>query len=149
MATKLNPAAVNDKWGGVLCLTLGSTKPDNFEEILTAFDKIIHDKKHYVISVFDEVSNLFMGDAELLLSHNGFDYALLSNEQPYKDGTHITFKWFRYGFNRDGYYSRTDRFYNFASLDDYNALQTQIDELKQQAFALQLEKDVLEKANEL
>ena len=71
-----------------------------------------------------------MGDAELLVSHNGLDYVLLSNEQPYEDGTHITFKRFRYGFNRDGYYSRTVQFYNFASLKDYNALQSKIDALE-------------------
>lgn len=118
--------------GGVLYLELGDTKPDNFEEILATFDKIIKDKKHYVISVFDSVNNQFMGDAELLLSHNGLDYVLISNEQPYDDGTHITFKRFRYGFNRDGYYSRTGQFYNFASLKDYNSLQSQIDELKSQ-----------------
>ena len=116
--------------GGVLCLTLGSTKPDNFDEILEAFDKIIKDKKHYVISVFDEVNGQFMGDAELLLSHNGIDYVLVSNDQPYEEGTHITFKRFRYGFNRDGYYSRTGQFYNFASLKDYNTLQSKIDALE-------------------
>ena len=116
--------------GGVLCLELGNTKPDNFDEIIEAFDKIFKDKKHYVISVFDSATNQFMGDAELLLSHNGLDYVLLSNEQPYEDGTHITFKRFRYGFNRDGYYSRTVQYYNFASLKDYNDLDKRIKALE-------------------
>lgn len=118
--------------GGVLCLTLGSTKPDNFEEILEAFNKIIKDKKHYVISVFDSVNNQFMGDAELLLSHNGLDYVLLSYELVYEEPPHLVIKVIKYTFNRDGAYGRAEIFFKFASLKDFNSLQSQIDELKSQ-----------------
>ena len=114
----------------MLCLTLGSTKPDNFEEILEAFDKIIKDKKHYVISVFDAVTGQFMGDAELLVSHNGIDYALLSYELVYPEPPHLVIKVIRYTFNRDGAYDRAENFFKFASLNDFNSLQSQIDELK-------------------
>ena len=98
---------------------------------MTAFDKIIKDKKHYVISVFDKVTGRFMGDAELLVSHNGIDYTLLSYELVYEEPPHLVIKVIRYTFNRDGVYGRAENFFKFASLNDYNSLQTQIDELKQ------------------
>lgn len=130
MITKLNPAALNEDWGGVLCLNLGSAKPDNFNEILAAFDSIIKDKKHYIISVFDAEDVKFMGDAELLVSNNGVDYVLLSNELLYQEGSHFGLKRFRYAFNRDGTYNRSINISKFASLKDYNSLKSQIDELK-------------------
>ncbi len=129
MITKLNPAALNDNWG-VLCLTLGSIKPDNFDEIIVAFGKITNDKKHYIISVFDSVDNRFMGDAELLVSYSTGDYVLLSNEQVYAEGSHLVHKRFRYSFNSNGNYSRTVHKFNFASVDDYNNLNERIKALE-------------------
>ena len=99
---------------------------------MTAFDKIIKDKKHYVISVFDKVTGWFMGDAELLVSHNGIDYALLSYELVYEEPPHLVIKVIKYTFNRDGVYGRAENFFEFASLKDFNSLQSQIDELKSQ-----------------
>ena len=98
---------------------------------MEAFDKIIKDKKHYIISVFDAEDVKFMGDAELLVSNNGVDYVLLSNELVYPEGSHFGLKRFRYAFNRDGGYNRSTLLDIFASLKDYNTLQSQIDELKQ------------------
>lgn len=72
-----------------------------------------------------------MGDAELLLSHNGIDYILLSYELVYEERPHLVIKVIRYTFNRDGTYGRAENFFKFASLNDYNSLQTQINELKQ------------------
>ena len=73
-----------------------------------------------------------MGDAELLLSHNGIDYVLLSYELVYEEPPHLVIKVIRYTFNRDGAYGRAENFFKFASLNDFNSLQSQIDELKSQ-----------------
>lgn len=117
--------------GGVLCLTLGKNKPENFDEILNKFDEVIKDKKHHIISVYDSALGRFMGDAELLITHNNIDYVLLSFDLIYLYDTHYAIEIYRYGFNRNGYYSRTIQTFNCASVNDFNSLQSQIDELKQ------------------
>lgn len=120
MITKLNPAALNPDWGGVLCLELGSQKPDNFDEILKKLEDVFNSKKHFLISIFDEYEGRYLGDAEMVFKgDSGF---ILQQIRLNSKGTVSSYS---YEFSKDGTYRRIYYEQNF------NALQTQIDELKQ------------------
>lgn len=100
MITKLNPLALNENWGGVLCLTLGSEKPENFDEIYNTLKSIFEQKLFYDIKIFDTIINTYLGDCETVLQTSGY-YAI---RQVSGADTRITVR--EYKFYDDGRYER-------------------------------------------
>ncbi len=121
MITKLNPAVVNDKWGGVLYLELGGTKPDNFEDIRSKLLEHINRQKYYSITVHDIDWNIELNSPELIYSDGG--NAVIMRQISIDDNFLLTI--IEYYFYSDGNYARWAR-----NIDTTQQLQTQIDELK-------------------
>ena len=121
MITKLNPAVVNDKWGGVLCLKLGSLKPDNFKEIYDKLLEHVNGQKYYSITVHDIDWNLELNSPELMYSYGD---NVIIRQISIDDNFQLTI--IEYYFYSDGNYVRWAR-----TIDTVQQLQTQIDELKQ------------------
>lgn len=120
MITKLNPAVVNDKWGGVLYLELGNTKPDNFEDIRSKLLEHINRQKYYSITVYDIDWNIELNSPELI--YTGGDTVIM-RQISIDDNFLLTI--IEYYFYGDGNYVRWAR-----TIDTTQQLQTQIDELK-------------------
>ncbi len=103
--TMIDPRALNPNWGGVICLNLSSQKPEKFEEIYSALTTALFSKKHYLISVFDEELNGFLGDCELAVDYNReYDTVLI---QQVKMRTPVVIDIYQYYFGADGYYYRS------------------------------------------
>ena len=120
MITKLNPAAVNDKWGGVLYLELGDNKPDNFEDIRRKLLEHINRQKYYSITVHDISWNIELNSPELIYGNGG---TVIMRQISIDDKFLLTI--IEYYFYGDGNYVRWAR-----TIDTTQQLQTQIDELK-------------------
>ena len=121
MITKLNPAAVNDKWGGVLYLELGDTKPDNFEDIRSKLLEHLNRQKYYSITVYDTAWNLELNSPELIYSNDG--NTVIMRQISIDDNFLLTI--IEYYFYGNGNYVRWAR-----NINTIQQLQTQIDELK-------------------
>ena len=101
---KLNPQALNDKWGGVICLELGSSKPSNFGEILAILKDIVDNHRHYLISVIDiDNPNVVYGDYEQISKEINGAYAI-TQTLTFGDGRHRVV---RYWFYEDGRYGKS------------------------------------------
>ena len=120
---KLNPAAINPDWGGVLCLTLGNTKPDNFEDIRSKLLEHINRQKYYSITVHDISWNIELNSPELIYSYDG--NTVIIRQISFDDNFLLTI--IEYYFYGDGNYVRWAR-----NIDTIQQLQSQIDELKSQ-----------------
>lgn len=129
MATyKLNPQALNNKWGGgVICLELGSTKPDNFDDIIVTLREIVESEKHYIVSIYDTVDNCFFGDCEVIYYQDGhFD---VFQNLIYASGMGRILQ-YRF-YDNAGIYSRTTTNVKVMKDTDYNNLLTRISALEQ------------------
>ena len=120
---KLNPAAINPDWGGVLCLTLGNTKPDNFEDIRRKLLEHINQQKYYYITVHDIDWNIELNSPELIFKAN--TDSVIIRQITIDDNFLLTI--IEYYFYGDGNYVRWAR-----NVDTIQQLQSQIDELKSQ-----------------
>ena len=124
MATyKLNPAAINPDWGGVLCLKLGSQKPDNFEDIRRKLLEHINRQKYYSITVHDIDWNIELNSPELIFKDN--TDGVIIRQITIDDNFLLTI--IEYYFYGNGNYVRWAR-----NVDTIQQLQSQIDELKSQ-----------------
>lgn len=126
MATyKINPAAINPKWGGVLCLTLGSKKPDNFEEIYDKLIEHVKGEKQYTITIYDKDWKIYYGTPDIFeVSYTGSGSVLLRITRVQNlSGTYLTLDYY---FNKDKTYQK-----HFTEKNLFSSLQSQIDELKQ------------------
>lgn len=133
MATyKLNPQALNDKWGGVVCLELGNTKPDNFDEILIILKDITDNKKSYLISIF-ETDGRYLGDAEIIFKERSENCYKITQSHIYGDGRVFIFTYY---FYIDGRYKREVNQY-FALMNEtsisqrISALEQKLNEITQ------------------
>ena len=121
MKVKLNPAALEPDWGGVLCLELGSQKPDDFDEIHDKLLECMNYQKHYSITVHDIDWNVELNNPELIFSDGNKNIIL--RQITIDDQFILTI--IEYYFNNDGNYVRWAR-----NIDTISQLQSQIDELK-------------------
>lgn len=105
MVTKINPTALNDKWGGIICLNLSNEKPNDFDEILKILEDVCNNKKHYLISVFDTELNRFLGDCEIVekIDSNITQYYIEQTKIQSTTALNI----YRYYFNSDKTYLRS------------------------------------------
>ena len=118
MITKLNPAVVNDKWGGVLYLELGETKPDNFEDIRSKLLEHINRQKYYSITVHDISWNLELNSPELIYSDGG--NTVIMRQISFDDNFLLTI--IEYYFYGDGNYVRRAR-----NIDTVNTVSGKVD----------------------
>ena len=118
MITKLNPAVVNDKWGGVLYLELGDTKPDNFEDIRSKLLEHINRQKYYSITVHDISWNLELNSPELIYSDGG--NTVIMRQISFDDNFLLTI--IEYYFYGDGNYVRRAR-----NIDTVNTVSGKVD----------------------
>lgn len=114
--------------GGVLCLELGNTKPDNFDEILATLKIIIGTKKHWVISIFDIEDNTFLGDCEVVASTEAGRYSI----QNIRINTKYYIKVYSYAFMDNGTYTRTAPTEPFGNVPSrLSSLENKVAELEQ------------------
>lgn len=109
--TKVRLRSVNDNWGGILNLSLGSTMTE--EECLEIVKKLedISQNKFYTINIYDKLYEKFIGDAELLYkvgSHFTILNTAINNTQEVVR--------FKYVFYTDGKYARERT--NYGSIKD-------------------------------
>lgn len=71
---KLNPQAITPKWGGVITLTLGKSKPENFDEIYNELKQVVASDKLYTILVKDSGASVNAMDARVLKDSDGETY---------------------------------------------------------------------------
>ena len=127
MITKLNPAVVNDKWGGVLYLELGETKPDNFEDIRSKLLEHINRQKYYSITVNDISWNLELNSPELIYSDGG--NTVIMRQISFDDNFLLTIiEYYLYG---DGNYVRRAR-----NIDTVNTVSGKVDTVSGKVDAL-------------
>ena len=127
MITKLNPAVVNDKWGGVLYLELGETKPDNFEDIRSKLLEHINRQKYYSITVHDISWNLELNSPELIYSDGG--NTVIMRQISFDDNFLLTI--IEYYFYGDGNYVRRAR-----NIDTVNTVSGKVDTVSGKVDAL-------------
>ena len=118
MITKLNPAALNDKWGGVLYLELGDTKPDNFEDIRSKLLEHINRQKYYSITVHDMSWNIELNSPELIYSDGG--NTVIMRQISFDDNFQLTI--IEYYFHSNGNYVRWAR-----NIDTVNTVSGKVD----------------------
>ena len=127
MITKLNPAVVNDKWGGVLYLELGDTKPDNFEDIRSKLLEHINRQKYYSITVHDISWNIELNSPELIYSDG--DNTVIMRQISFDDNFLLTI--IEYYFYGDGNYVRRAR-----NIDTVNTVSGKVDTVSGKVDAL-------------
>lgn len=129
--TSLETKIADPEWGGVLCLTLGDDKPKNLGEIYNKLRNLLDNKKHYLVSVYDSVFNVFMGDAEVTGGDNSGNIYLTSLRKIDVDKKIIGR--IVYTFNKSStaeYYKREYAELVTIGVDDYNSLINRITKLE-------------------
>ena len=134
MTTQLNPAAVDDKWGGVLYLELGDTKPDNFEDIRSKLLEHINRQKYYSITVHDTAWNLELNSPELIYSDGG--NTVIMRQITIDDNFQLTI--IEYYFHSDGNYVRWAR-----NIDTVNTVSGKVDAVSGKVDAVSGKVDAL------
>ena len=126
MATyKLNPQAINPEWG-VICLTLGKNKPENFDEILSLLKRIVDSKENFLVSVRDTEYNKFLGDCDIIYSDDKIHY-IITQGRIDPDGKVTEF---HYYFTTDGRYLKHTGFYNLKDMvSRISTLENKLNEL--------------------
>ena len=106
---------------GVLCLELGSQKPDDFKEIYDKLLEYINCQKYYSITVHDIDWNVELNNPELIFGDGNKNIIL--RQITFDDNFQLSI--LEYYFYSDGNYFRWAR-----NIDAISQLQSQIDELK-------------------
>ena len=105
--------------------TVGTSKRDYYNSIYYALRDIVDNRKHYLVSIYDTVSNAFMGDAEVIEEKTGNICIVSLRNVLTKVIGKIT-----YSFNAD-YYKREYAELVTIGVDDYNNMQNRISALEQ------------------
>ena len=71
MITKLNPLALNERWGGVICLKLDNARPADFDDIVAAFIDKFNNNLFFSLEVIDVPSGIYLGSCEVMDRREG------------------------------------------------------------------------------
>ena len=127
----------NDKWGGVLCLNLGTTmEPEVFDETIRALQSIVEDQRHYLVSVYDIENNEYYNDCEILYENDGI-IKIINNKISTASTTYTAYSIvYLFDTNTNSYERRVYQS-NMASTDSVNEVSDKVTDLEKKNAALE------------
>ncbi len=123
----------NDKWGGVLCLNLGSSMEEEvFTNVVGELQSILQNQKHYLVSVYDTVSKEYYNNCEVS-DENGI-IRIINN----KVSSNLTAYSIIYSFDTiSKSYSRNAYSNKLASTNSVDSISTKVSDLETKNAALE------------
>ena len=127
----------NDKWGGVLCLNLGTTmEPEVFNETIRALQSIVEDQRHYLVSVYDIENNEYYNDCEILYENDGI-IKIINNKISTASTTYTAYSIvYSFDTNTNSYERRVYQS-NMASTDSVSEVSDKVTDLEKKNAALE------------